>query len=339
MDKTIYISPDDIEVLDKSEYKYDINEYFSNLTEVANPLVKGAKEAFTKIEKMLYSAPAFINMVKASVPELTFQVILTDEQKAALASGTLKLMTKKDGSLMANLINPKTNKIVSTLSLKDVDLSPDLTQAVTSYATQMQMAQIAEQIQFVQLAVEEVRQGQENDRLATAYSCQQKLLQAMAIKNPELKAMALLQIVSNAEDSRNLLMQSQSDNLMFIKKQPESFFGKILSGAKPDQVNQRMSEIRESLNAVNMVSLSEAIAYQELGENAAARKSLQYYAEYIRNSYLNRTGFVERLDLIDSSPENYWTKTIPDIAKKILALPCEENWEKLEEKYDEKSIL
>ena len=53
---------------------------------------------------------------------------------------------------------------------------------MTSYASQMQMAQIAEQIQVVQLAIEEVRQGQEYDRLAMAYSCQQKLLQAMKIK-------------------------------------------------------------------------------------------------------------------------------------------------------------
>ena len=37
---------------------------------------------------------------------------------------------------------------------------------------------------------------------------QLKLLQAMKIKNPNLKAMALLQIASDAEDSRNLLMQS-----------------------------------------------------------------------------------------------------------------------------------
>lgn len=47
---------------------------------------------------------------------------------------------------------------------------------MTGYATQMQMAQ---QIQQVQVAVKEVRQGQEYDRLAMAYSCQQKLLQAM----------------------------------------------------------------------------------------------------------------------------------------------------------------
>lgn len=323
-DNVTHISPENIEVVDASEYCEDLTEYFGDMPEVARPLMKGAKETFSKIENMLYSAPAFINLVKASVPEQAFQAILTDDQKAKIASGALKVMTKKDGSLMANLVNPETNKIVSTISLQNVNLSPALSQAMTRYASQMQMAQIAEQIQVVQLAIEEVRQGQEYDRLAMAYSCQQKLLQAMKIKNPNLKAMALLQIASDAEDSRNLLMQSQNANLAFIKDQPESFFGKLFQGAKPEKITQRMNEIRESLSVVNMVSLAEAMAYQEMGENAAAMKSLLYYAGYIEKAYLSTVGLVERLDLIDPAPENYWSKTLPDIKRKIQALPCVE---------------
>ena len=325
MEETIYISPDDVEIIDAEDYSYEVVEHFSDIPEMAKPLLKGAKKTFKKIEEMLYTAPAFINMLKASVPEQAFQAILTDEQKTQIANGALKLMTKKDGTLMANLVNPETNKIVSTISLKSVDLSPALSEAMTSYATQMQMAQIAEEIHTVQLAIEEVRQGQEFDRLAMAYSCQQKLFQVMQIKNPELKAVALLRIASDAEDSRNLLMQSQNANLTFIKEQPESFWGKLISGANPEKISLRMNEIRESLSAVNMVSLAEAMAYQELGESAAARQSLQYYAGYLQSAYLSTEGLVQRLDLIDPAPENYWSKTLPDIKKKIQALPCVDN--------------
>lgn len=334
MDGTIYISPDNIEIVDASDYCADVEVYFSSVPEVAKHLLKSAKITLRKIENMLYSAPSFINTVKASIPDATFQAILTDEQKSQIAQGVLKLMTKKDGSLMANLVNPNTNRIVSTVSLKSVKVTPEISQAMTSYATQMQMAQIAEQIQLIQVAVEEVRQGQEYDRLATAYSCQQKLLQAMTIKNPELKAMALLRVTSDAEDSRNLLMQSQNANLTFIKNQPESFWGKLVSGATPEKVNSRINEIRESLCAVNMVSLSEAIAYHEMGETEAARLSLQYYAGYIQKAYLETKGLVERLDLIDPSPENYWSKTLPDIEKKIQVLPFNEEHKLLGGKED-----
>ena len=322
MHESIHISSDDVEIVDIKDYYDEVIDSFSTVPEVARPLIKSAKESFSKIKEMLYSAPAFINVVKASIPEETFKAIFTDEQKSQIASGALKLMTKKDGSLMANLVNPDTNKIVSTIPIKSIKVSPDISQAITSYASQMQIAQIAEQIQLVQTAIEEVRQGQEYDRLATAYSCQQKLLQAMSIKNSELKSMALLRIALDAEDSRNLLMQSQNVNVAFIKEQPESLWGKLISGATPEKIESRMNEIRDSLCAVNMVSLAAAMAYQEMGETEAAQQSLQYYADYIQKTYLSTKGFVERLDLIDPAPENYWSKTLPNIERKIQALPC-----------------
>ncbi len=324
MSKFINMNPDGNRMVDSNDYYYEMDDTFSSVSDVAKPLIRSAKEAFSKIEEMLYSAPTFINAIKASIPEEAIQVVMSDEQKSKIASGALKLMTKKDGSLMANLIDPNTKKIVSTISLEKVKVAPEISQAMTSYATQMQIAQIAEQIQLVQAAVEEVHQGQEYDRLATAYSCQQKLLQATAIKNPQIRSMALLRIASDAEDSRNLLMQSQNANLAFIKNQPESFWGKLISGDTPEKVNLRMNEIRESLYAVNMVSLSEAVAYQELGEIEAAQQSLRYYAEYISKAYLETDVLVERLDMIDPSPENYWSKTLPDIERKILALPLNE---------------
>lgn len=321
MSDMINISPGNIEMVYTDEYYTDVNDHFSSVPEIAKPLLRKAKDALSKIEELLYSAPAFVNALKASIPEESLQAIFTDEQKTKIASGALKLMTKKDGSLMANLVNQETKRIASTVSLESIKVTPEITQAMTSFANQMQMAQIAEQIKLVQIAVEEVRQGQEYDRLATAYSCQQKLLQAMAIKNPELKTMVLLRIASDAEDSRNLLMQSQIANVTFIKKQPETFWGKMISGATPEKVKLRMFEIRESLCAINMVSFAEAMAYLEIGENDASRLSLNYYGEYIQKTYLETKGLVERLDLIDPSPQDYWTKTIPEIEKRIQALP------------------
>ena len=200
-------------------------------------------------------------------------------------------------------------------------MTPELAKAVTDYSTQMQMAQIAEEIQYVQIAVEEVRKGQENDRLAMAYSCKQKLLQAMAMKDKKLRTMALMNLVSSAEDSRNLLMLSQNVNVQLLKDEPESVWGKIMSGSTPQKIEQRMEEIRESLCAVNMVLFAEAMAYQEMGEIESARLSLKYYSDYVQKTYLDLPGFVQRLDMLDSSTKPYWSETIPDITKKIEALP------------------
>ena len=85
----IEISPNVIEIVDNADYSADLVEHFSYVPEVAKTLLRGAKTTFNKIESMLYSAPAFINAVKASVPEETFQAILTDDQKSKIASGPL----------------------------------------------------------------------------------------------------------------------------------------------------------------------------------------------------------------------------------------------------------
>lgn len=324
MEELSYILPDDVDVYKSYGLSDDIERYFSNVPRVAMPLKKKAKKIFNDIERSLYTLPAFISTVKACIPENTFQAILSDEQQKGIASGALKLMTKKDGTLMANLINPETKKIISTIPLEQVDLTPDLAQSIATFSLQMHMAQLSEQMQKVQEAIEEVRQGQEFDRLATAYSCQQKYLQALEIKNPELKTIALMRIAMDAEDSRNLLMLSQKSNLEFINNQPEGIIGKITSSAKPKELDKRINEIRDGLVAVNIVSLTEAMAYQEMDEHMAAKQSLQYYSDFIKNEYLSKRDVLERLDLLDPSPLNYWSKELPQINNTIIKLNCTE---------------
>lgn len=319
--ETIVIPPEAIEVETLHEYESDLSEHFNELPKVANPLLNEAKNLFSKIESLLYTTPSLINAVKSAFPDTMIQAVLTNEQKEKIAQGVLELMTKKDGTLLATLIDPKTKKVVSKIPLESVKVGPEIAQAMTNFSMQMQMAQIAQQIQVVQRAIEEVRRGQEFDRLAIAYSCQQKLIQAMEINNPSLKEHALMQLISSAEDSRNLLMLSQKSNIEFIKKQPASFFEKLFSSISTEENNERINAIRESLKAVNMVSFVQAMAYQNLGEYEAARMSLIYYAEFIKDTYTSNPDLLVRLDMVDPSSENYWTKSLPVIEEKIQKLP------------------
>lgn len=299
----------------------EMAEAFKHIPAVAKNLINSAKDAMGHMQQMLYSSPAFIQIIKSSVGEEVFKAVLSPEQKDMLAQGALRLMTRKDGALLAKLVDPKTGQVVSNVPLQGVNVSPAFSQAMANFAIQMQLAQIAEQIQTVQLAIEEVRQGQENDRLAVAYSCQQKLIQALLIQNPDLRINALMRIVFDAEDSRNLLMLSQKNNVDYIRKLPESNMMKFFGSTKADKIDNRMSEIRTGLAALNMVSLVETMAYQELGEHEAAKSSLDYYGQFIQDTYLDHKGLVERLDSLDKSKEPYWTKTIPVISKKIQSLP------------------
>ena len=274
---------------------------------------------------MLYTCPAFIEVVKSTIPSEMYKVVLSGEEKLKLATGSVKLMTTSDGKLLANLINTKTGKIISNVKLDKISLTPELNKAIINYSNQIQLAQIAEDIRYVQLAVEEVREGQENDRLAIAYSCKQKLLQAMQIEDHNLKKIALLNLVSSAEDNRNKLMLSQTSNVKLLKEQPKDFWGKFLKGEKEDlKKDKRIAELRENMNALNLVSLAETLAYQELGEHKAANIALQYFGDYINKTYLSDKAFIERLDSLNPSPKKYWSTMLPSISDKIKQLDIDE---------------
>lgn len=228
-------------------------------------------------------------------------------------------MTSKDGkNLLATLRDPKTKKIVAVIPLKEVELTPELNKAITNFALQFQLLQISAEIKSIQKVVEEVRKGQEYDRLAIAYSCQQKFLQAILIKDTTLKKEALLKIVFDAEDSRNLLMLSQKVNIDFIKNLPEGNLGKFFSiGTSVEKIDLRMNEIRESFFYINMVSLIQAFVYHQLEEYETEKQSLVYYGNFIKEKYLDVPNLLKRLDSIDPYVENYWTKKVPDIKKRI----------------------
>ncbi len=315
------IDNEDVELIVDGEkfYKVD-NKYYFKPNDFLVPIFKKISENSSKIKGLLRSYPAFIETIKASIPNDIYQAVLTNEQKIKLAKGSIELMKSKKGNLIATIVDPKTKKIISKVKLEKIKLTPELNAAINNLNIQTQIAQIAEDIQYVQIAVEEVRKGQENDRLAIAYSCEQKLLQAMAIENSNLRQIALMNLTASAEDSRNKLMLSQRENVEFLKKQPLGFWGKFLKGAKEEVKDSKIDELRESMNALNMVSLVEALSYQELGEQKAANLTLEYYGEYLNKIYLTDIEFLERLDSLNPTPKKYWSTALPDIYDRVKLL-------------------
>lgn len=287
--------------------------------EVAKPLKDKMNLLLSNIKDKLLLIPSVIEVIRSYYPTKTLQAMLTKEQKADIANGLLEITTSKDGkNLLATLRDPKTKKIDAVIPLKEVELTPELNKAITNFALQFQLLQISAEIKSIQKVVEEVRKGQEYDRLVVAYSCQQKFLQAILIKNTTLKKEALLKIAFDAEDSRNLLMLSQKVNIDFIKNLPEGNLGKFFSiGTSVEKIDLRMNEIRESFFCINMVSLIQAFAYHQLEEYETEKQSLVYYGNFIKEKYLDVPNLLKRLDSIDPYVENYWTKKVPDIKKRI----------------------
>lgn len=311
--------------------KTDLEEsvpYYKTTTLFSDDFNKEAEKNYKNYIAKLRKAPAFINYVKSHIPKTDYVAMLSKSQKESIKSGALKLMKGKNGKLYAELVNPKTNRIAKKINLAEVKKTPALEQAQSMYMLSSQMAELAIQMQEIQTSIEAVRVGQENDRLAGAYSCQQKFLQAMKVDNPQLKKDMLLKIAMDAEDARNKLMLSQKEKIKAIKEIPESSIGKLMSNNSKN--SQTVSEVRDGLYANNLLSIVEMMCYRELGENEASRLSLKYYGGFLDDAYFSEPNLIDRLDSLDSSITgstkqiHYWKEILPEMKENIITLPEKE---------------
>ena len=287
-----------------------------------NYFVKNAGRVFDEIYDTLCSLPAFLEIVERSVPVEEWVAVFTDEQNKELAKGALKLMAKKDGDIIGTLVNPKTHEIVANVPLKQVKRIKDINPAMNDFMVQMQLANLAQEMKEVHRVVSRIQQGLEFDRLASAYSNERKLKQARQIQNKELQTQALLMIAHSAEDSRSRLMLGMKENIDFIMHQPENEFIKLFA-TNPKEINDRMNEIRSRVVAINQDSMTEATAYWALGEKQAALNTIESYRMFLEDSELTKREVLNRLDVVDPNPENYWTKQFPTIQDSVHKITYE----------------
>ena len=296
---------------------------FENDSEMQkNYFVKNAGRVFDQIHDTLCALPAFLEVVERLVPVEEWVAVFTDEQKKELAKGALKMMAKKDGDIIGVLVNPKTHEIVANVPLKQVERIKDINPAMNDFMVQMQLATLAQEMKEIHRVVSRIQQGLEFDRLASAYSNERKLKHARQIQNKELQTQALLMIAHSAEDSRSRLMLGMKENIDFIMHQPENEFIKLFR-TNPKEINDRMNEIRSRVVAINQDSMTEATAYWALGEKKAALNTIENYRLFLEDSELTKREVLNRLDVVDPNPENYWTKQFPTIQDTVHKITYE----------------
>lgn len=327
---------DSKDIIESKTYARNPTSFFKDVSDLARPLLEDMAKDFYKIEDILYKSPSLINIINQDNSKIRLEAVLSKDQMRKLANGSLKLLSKKDGSLMAALIDPESKKIVANLPLKMIKENPELNQAMVGFAMQMQLAQIIEEVNSLNLGIENIIKSQEDDRLALANTCKQKFLQASCLKNIDVKTSLLLQVISDAEESRNLLMLSNKASLKYIIDQPEGNIKKLFKGDTQEKIDSKINNLKVSLNAINMVSLVEALAYKELGEDEAAKESLLYFSNFIDKEYLENSKITERLQLIDTGNYKFWEEKLTTIKNNIEILPIYKPKKEIEGKNYEK---
>lgn len=308
-----------------TEYRSDIASFFPKASDIAKPVLGNARKLFRNIEKYLYTAPSVINLVKSSIPVSAYQAVFTSDQLNRLADGSLKLMTDKGGRTLAKLVDSNTGKIFANVELRETELTPQLGQALTGFAMQMQMMMISEKLDSIQRTVDDIAQGMENDRLAAAYACRDSLKYALGMNDTEVRRAELRNVAREAIKSRNLLEKSQELMIDKIENFNSSFISSLFSLRNKTKENDKeIEKLKVNLSATFGASMVAAVAYEELNEMATAKESVQDFAGFLSKTYVNRSGLIDRLDMLDPSPDCFWSTQLIPVIKQIDSLPdCE----------------
>jgi hypothetical protein len=113
---------------------------------------------------LLYKTPAFVEMVKklqGSVNGGDYRVVISPDLRQKLKDGTAYFGKSKSGGFSAN-IHDKSGDFIGQISHEQV--SPELLSSLNQMATQKALADIALRLEIIEEKIDEVLQGQYDDR-------------------------------------------------------------------------------------------------------------------------------------------------------------------------------
>jgi len=236
---------------------------------------------------------------------------LTPEIKSKIESGEWVLKHTSDGRISAMLRDGK-NKFTKPIDL--IEKTPDIAQNIHHAVTQAQLAQIVDQLKTLQTTVDNIKQGQYDDRFAMYYSAERQLENALLMENEERREIALLNILRTLEDARSTLMQS------FLTEIDE-----IENCKKPKETDKRLKIMKQTCPLILKATHYEAGIYHYLGENQSAVNALNQGVLYLDKTFgreVGKTGLnvYEYLDSKSKPGYRYWENEAKPMFEKLYDL-------------------
>lgn len=279
-------------------------------------------EVFGKAENLARVAPAFFETMKAFLPRHIKIAETNPAIQKLIDSGVYRFITDKSGEILPSIY--KDNTIVAQVRLRDLILTPDLGPSIINLQTQMALAQVLSEIREVQKGIASLHRELQDDRLALAESAWRQLQQATLISDARVRDTMLLNVLSNATNAKSILQRAfTSQKNFFDERNPKGGFAKLLDKEAQNFGAEKSSEIFSTLMAITKTVQIEASAYCLLGEQRAARSSLEQFGHFIRTNKLENRDTLLTLDSYSKTSMKSFIDEFSSIQNKIASLPKE----------------
>ena len=213
-------------------------------------------------------------------PDSQYVVDMTEDIKAAIDAGAVKLDAGKNGKIYAQLrINGKFGeKLPIKKVLKEADLDPvEVGNALQMKAIEMQMAKMITMLDKIGTELDDVKQGQQNDRIALFYSGMNLYLEARAVKDPDLRKYLVSQAMKGISDSHAQIMQQLQMDINYLMT---GQYTKV-KGKSYEDMQEHMISINKSYDVIYRAMMLKAAIYYEQEELEALMTCLSEYGRFI----------------------------------------------------------
>ena len=280
-------------------FEYEIEEWDPNRNDLTGISYEDNRQLFSyfgKWKNIKNSLPAIAEVIESLAANETYLVADYDKYVAELIEkGIYRFSVDNKGEILPTIRDAK--HIVKQVRLKEVSLNPQITQALNNLATHAVLAQILDEIEYVEDAIKGIHIELQDDRIALAESAWDKLMQARKIQDSRLREIAILSVIGTATDAKRTLMRNFMRNNERIKSiSDKSTIEMALSFGKTKNAPQQAGDALQDLISLTNAVQVECEGYAMIGEYDACKETLMQFRRFVLDNKLNERDTLLRLN-------------------------------------------
>jgi hypothetical protein len=269
------------------------------------------EEKRQKVIQILRQIPAYIDVAKKLAGEKTYQAVFSPEALERIKDGSARLDKKDNGLFSSWIRDVESGDFAGHVDLKEI--TPDLLSSLNQLATQQTLANIVHRLEVLDEKINDVLQGQINDRLAEVESGIHIYEQAVVASDPDVRRDLIVSAIQALNDGRNKLIKST--DLSFIDKLPRNsldmFFS--LNWDIPNHVQSKAEPVWKAAHAIIKASRYLILSYSALNEPDSLRVSLEQVESEVE-VFQDKMGEIVRW----LSPTNNWRESLTAVSQGVL---------------------
>ena len=289
------------------EFTYGSGRFVTNVFRDAEE--KRKNEAKNFVVKFLSASPIGVILFEGLKQNEVVQIVLSEEAKMNIKNKVWNWADAKDhDGFFRALVKDDKGKIREQALLKkeNVPQGIDMTQmamAMQGMAIQQQLSDISEKLDMVFDAINDVRAGQNNDRLGLYYSAENLFREAQKINDSNRREQITIAALSNLSTSIEQIKQTTFYEIGKVSENYDLKNHKFKRVIKQEEI----TEIKRNFQVLHKAITLKVAIYCYTGEYNAAVYTLLEYKNFLRLSLSDKNS--EALYYSDSqekSLQGFW---------------------------------